>query len=105
LKLNVDAAFSLENQQRTGAAGAILQNSNGDFVASSHVASANMAEAMAMLHGISFANYMGCNMLEAESDSLETIQLCSGEDRIWNEATQLSLRIFSYKLVILGMWS
>jgi ribonuclease HI len=45
-----------------------------------------MAEAMTVLHGLRLANDKGCNNIEAESDSLEVIQLCSGEERIWNEA-------------------
>jgi hypothetical protein len=30
------------------------------------------------------ANYIGCNVLEVGSYSLKTMQLYSGEDRIWN---------------------
>jgi hypothetical protein len=75
LKLNVDATFSEEN--KNGASGAVLRNSQGVFVAASnkfipHVASVHMAEALAGLHGLMFANSLGCNVIviEAESDSL-----------------------------------
>jgi hypothetical protein len=34
-----------------------------------------------------FARSLGYHAIEAESDSLEVIQLCSREERIWNEAT------------------
>jgi ribonuclease HI len=89
VKLNVDASFSMEEQN--GACGAILRNSRGEFIAAQtktipHAISATMAEAMAMLHGLTFANSLGYNHVEAESDSLEVIQLCSGAERIWNEA-------------------
>jgi ribonuclease HI len=98
LKLNVDAAFSEEN--KNGASGAVLRNSQGAFVAASnnfipHVASVHMAEALAVLHGLMFANSLGCNVIEAESDSLEVIQLCSGQDRIWNESTAIYADILS----------
>ena len=46
-----------------------------------------MAESLAMLHGLQLANNLGYNRIQAESDNLEVIQLCSGEERFWNEAT------------------
>jgi hypothetical protein len=46
-----------------------------------------MAEAFAMLHGLFLANNVGCHVLKAESDSLEVVKLCSGDERIWNDAT------------------
>jgi ribonuclease HI len=81
--------FSVEEQK--GACGAILRNSRGEFIAAQtktipHAISATMAEAIAMLHGLTFANSLGCNHVEVEPDSLEVIQLCSGAKRIWNEA-------------------
>jgi hypothetical protein len=85
--INIDAAFDVES--KSGASGAIMRNSQGNFIAASsvfipYVASATMTEAMAMLHGLNFANSLGYSEVEAESDSLEVVQLCSGEDRIWN---------------------
>jgi hypothetical protein len=67
IKLNVDAAFNLENG--TGASGVILRNNQGGFIAVEstfiqHIASANMAEAMAMLHGLSLANRLGYTKIE-----------------------------------------
>jgi ribonuclease HI len=90
LKLNVDAAFSASDHM--GAAGMILRDGQGGFVAAKtrhlpQVSSVAMAEALAMSHGLSFARSLGYHAIEAESDSLEVIQLCSGEERIWNEAT------------------
>jgi ribonuclease HI len=98
LKLNVDAAFVVEDQ--AGASGAVLRNNQGVFVAASssfipHVSSATMAEALAMLHGLLFAHSLGYHDIVAESDSLEVINLCSGEDRIWNEATAVYADILS----------
>jgi ribonuclease HI len=103
LKLNVDASFSAESH--SGATGAIIRDGRGDFIAASstflpHVGSAQMAEAIAMLQGLRLANDKGCNNIEAESDSLEVIQLCSGEERIWNEATAVYADILNQASMI-----
>jgi ribonuclease HI len=95
--LNVDAAFLDVNH--TGAVGAILRDSQGNCVAAaskfiSHVSSAMMAKAMAVLHGLIMVNRMGCNSVEIESDSIEVIQFCIGEERIWNDATAIYADIF-----------
>jgi ribonuclease HI len=50
-----------------------------------------MAEAIAMREGLSLAIKMGCNNVVAESNSMEVIQACTGEETWWNEAT-----IFAY---------
>jgi len=97
-KVNVDAAFVLAD--RSGATGAILKDNQGVFVAASssfipHVPSAVVAEALAMLHGLRFANDLGYSRIQAESDNLEVIQLCLGEERIWNEATAVYAEIIS----------
>jgi ribonuclease HI len=103
IKLNVDAAFSVENH--SGATGAVLRNNQGVFLGASttfipHVLSASMAEAMAMLHGLTLANSLGYTNIEAESDSLEVVNLCSGADRIWNDATAIYADIFSQAVSI-----
>jgi ribonuclease HI len=92
VKLNVDAAFSLEDQ--VGASGAIIRDSHGGFLAANsifirHVTSAAMAEALAMRNGLLLANTRGFSAVEAESDSSEVIQYCSGNERFWNEATAI----------------
>jgi hypothetical protein len=46
-----------------------------------------MAQATTMLHGLTLANSLGYSNVEAESDSLEVIQICEGMERIWNDAT------------------
>jgi hypothetical protein len=79
MKLNVDAAFSAIDHM--GASGVILRDGQGGFVAAktihlSQVSSVSMAEALALLHGLSFARSLGYHAIEAESDSLEVIQLC-----------------------------
>lgn len=102
-KLNVDAAFSLENS--SVAASAVLRNFQGNFIAASttiisHVPSATMAEVLAMLHGLMLANSLGFNDVEAESDSLEEIQLCSGVVRIWNDAITIYADILNQAGII-----
>jgi ribonuclease HI len=88
----MDAAFSAENQ--TGASGVIIRNNQGIFLAASttflpHVSLASMAEATAMLHRLTLANSLGYSDVEAESDSLEVIQLCGGMERIWIDASAI----------------
>jgi ribonuclease HI len=90
LKLNVDATFSVDDM--SGAVGAVIRDAHGNFVIASskflqNVSSPAMAEAQAMLHGLELANSIGCNALEAESDSIEVITYFSGEVEMWNEAT------------------
>jgi ribonuclease HI len=48
-----------------------------------------MAEVLAMLHGLMVANSLGFNDVDAESDSLEVIQLCSSAMWIWHDATAI----------------
>lgn len=87
VKLNVDASFHVDSNE--GSAGVVLRDYQGSFIAAStvfipHVASPAMAEARAMREGLSLANRLGCNNVLAESDSLEVIQACTGEDAWWN---------------------
>ncbi|XBH96203.1 hypothetical protein VPH35_086638 [Triticum aestivum] len=46
-------------------------------------------EAMAMRDGLFFANSLGLNQIEAESDSLQVINFCNGQERWWDEAAAL----------------
>jgi ribonuclease HI len=88
VKLNVDASFFSDS--REGATGAVLRDYKGRFIAASttylpHVASATMAEAMAMKDGLALALRKGCNSVLAESDSSETIDACNGSESWWSE--------------------
>jgi ribonuclease HI len=90
LKLNVDAPFGVDDM--SGVVGAVIRDAHGNFVIASskflqNVSSPAMVEAQAMLQGLELANSIGCNALEAESDSIEVITYCSGEVEMWNEAT------------------
>jgi hypothetical protein len=42
---------------------------------------------MATCEGLSLANRLGCNDIIAESDSLETVEACTGEERWWGESS------------------
>jgi ribonuclease HI len=89
LKLNVDAAFYEDS--RSGSFGAVIRDFQGNFVGAKcglipSVASASMAEAMAMREGLVLANSMGINRLIADSDSMKTVEACTGEERWWNES-------------------
>lgn len=66
VKLNIDAAFSLESE--TGATGAVIRDDRGSFIAASssglpHVADAPTAEARALRDGLILAGQVGCNKL------------------------------------------
>jgi ribonuclease HI len=92
LKLNVDTLFHVEDC--TGAVGAVIRDYDGRLVVAScsflsRVSSVAMAEAHAMKYGLVLAEKLGCNRIIAESDSLETIEACTGEDRWWNESAAI----------------
>jgi hypothetical protein len=91
-KFEIDAAFDMDDQ--SGASGAIIRDCHGVFVAAScrvitHMNSASMAGALAMQYGLELANSIGRGAIEVESDALEVIQYCTGEERMWNEATAI----------------
>jgi ribonuclease HI len=63
VKLNIDASFI--GDERAGGTGAVLRDYQGNFIAASckylpHVASLEMAEAIAMKEGLSLANSIKC---------------------------------------------
>jgi hypothetical protein len=70
----------------SGAAGTILQNSNGETIAGCYcplenVPSAATAKSMTLLKGL---EPLGCRNVMIESDSLELIQTCNGTTEIWS---------------------
>jgi hypothetical protein len=89
-KLNVDAAFHEDRQ--AGAAGAVLRDINGQFIAATcvflpNVSTPMLAEALAMKEGLELANRMSLSRVQAESDSTDIIDACKGDERWWNEAS------------------
>ena len=73
-----------------GATGAILRDCNGRFIAAScrfllNVSSVAMAESVAMKEGLALSNRLGCSSIVAESDSIETVDACTGRNTWWNE--------------------
>jgi ribonuclease HI len=90
LKLNVDDSFYME--LGSGSIGAIIRDYEGAFMAGScrplsHVASASMAEAIAMKEGLQLAQNISCNMIMVESDSIEIIDACTCDSRWWNASS------------------
>jgi ribonuclease HI len=88
VKLNVDASF--HSTVCAGSIGAIIRDYKGRFLAAStsfilHTTTVSMAEALAMRDGLELAIKLGCNRLQAESDSTEVIEACNGGDRWWSE--------------------
>ncbi|XP_051221615.1 uncharacterized protein [Lolium perenne] len=89
IKVNVDGSFL--HDDHTGAVGAILRDHDGLFIAAStlyipNLASAALAEAMALREGLSLAHRIGCNNVIAESDSLETVEACTGAEVWWGDS-------------------
>ena len=89
VKLNVDASF--HSDTCSGSIGAVIRDYKGSLLAAtckflSHVSSAAMAEALAMRKGLRLINSSGHNVVQAESDSLETIEACTGDESWWNES-------------------
>jgi ribonuclease HI len=88
LKVNVDASFYVDDC--AGLTGAVIRDFEGRLVATCcvmlpHVSSVAMAEAHAMKEGLALAERLGCNRIIAESNSSETIEAFTGEQRWWNE--------------------
>jgi hypothetical protein len=54
-----------------------------------HVPSASMAEAVAMREGLALANTTGSSWVLAESDSMEVIQSCVGQDNWWGGSASI----------------
>ena len=72
----------------------LFSETKGNFIAGScvyfpNVATSAMAEALAMREGLSLANMIGCNTIQAESDSMETIEACSGDEIWWNDSAAI----------------
>ena len=91
-KVNVDAAFFAD--EGLGATSAVLRDDRGNFIAAQckfipHAANVITVEAMAMRDGLEFANSLGLNQVDAESDSLQVINYCNGQTRWWDDAAAL----------------
>jgi ribonuclease HI len=54
-----------------------------------NIDSATTAEAYAMREGLKLASEMGCNNIVMESDSLETVEACTGENTWWNTSSAI----------------
>ena len=76
----------------------------GVFIAAScatipYVADAFLAEAMAMKSRLILAESLGYTSIQIESDALEVVNACSGQERMWSEATAIYADCF----IIAGM--
>lgn len=91
-KLNVDATFFAD--EGLGATSVVLGDDRGNFMLARckfipHVANVITVEAMTMRDGLEFANSLGLNQVDVESESLQIINYCNGQTRWWDEATAL----------------
>ena len=92
IKLNVDAAFYADNC--TGATAAVLRDERGNFIAAQCIyveqgLNAVTLEAASMRDGLMLANSLGFHDVEAESDSLEVINFCTGQTQWWDAAAAI----------------
>lgn len=78
MKLNIDAAFSVE--EGTGATGAVIRDDYGKFIPArscgiAHVPNAPTAEARALRDGLILASQTGCNGVVLNSDCMEVVDI------------------------------
>ena len=77
-----------------GATAAIIRDERGTFLAGycryiPFAADAVTTEAMAMRDGLGFANSLGFHGVEAETDSQEVINFCTGHNTWWDPAAAI----------------
>jgi ribonuclease HI len=89
IKLNVDASF--HDDKKAGAAGAVLRDIDGHFIAAScclipHVSTPMLAEAIALREELELPSQPNLSRAQAESDSSDVINACNGDERWWSEA-------------------
>ncbi|KAI5003235.1 hypothetical protein ZWY2020_030395 [Hordeum vulgare] len=87
IKINVDATFYPD--EGVGATTTIIRDDRGNFIGAQckfipFAADIITTEALAMRDGLVFANALGCNQVEAESDSLQLINFCNGQATWWD---------------------
>jgi ribonuclease HI len=87
VKRNVDEAFFVD--EGVGATTAVLRDEKGIFLAAQckyipFAADVITTKAMAMCDGLNFANSLGFQRVEAESDSLNVIDYCTDQSRWWD---------------------
>jgi hypothetical protein len=91
VKLNIDAAFSVENF--SGAVGAGSRDDQGIFLVGCcgtipYVADAATAEAMTLRLGPTLTGEVGCNRIEINSDCMEVVDtMLNGGNSIGSAAT------------------
>jgi hypothetical protein len=49
--------------------------------------------ALSLLSCLLFAHSLGYTEIEAESDSLEVVNICSGQEHMWNDSTAVYAKI------------
>jgi ribonuclease HI len=92
IKVNVDGSFQCD--MHAGAAGAVARDHDGRFLAAASIflpnaASAAATEALAMREGLALANRLGCHNVVMESDSIETVEACTGDEAWWGESSAI----------------
>jgi ribonuclease HI len=92
VKVNVDGSF--HSDVHAGAVGAVIHDHNGGFLAASSsfisdLSSAGAAEALAMREGLALAHRLGFNKVIMESDSVECVEACTGNEAWWGESSAI----------------
>jgi hypothetical protein len=83
---------------------------NGRFLVASslfipNIASSAVAEAIEMREGLALANRLGFNNVVMESDSLETVEVCTGDESWWGESSATFVAMHNYGRYCSLSWS
>jgi hypothetical protein len=84
---------------------AVIRDSQRKFIAGScvyiqHVDSAASAEAIAMRNGLALTEGIGCTGVQAESDAMEVVSACNGEDIWWSSSAAIYANFMASVAVI-----
>jgi hypothetical protein len=107
VKVNIlDGSFF---RRTTGPIAVIIRNSEGVFLAAYSIflpifSSGGASEALATREGLSLANRFGCSNVIMESDSMETVDACSGNEVWRGESSAIFAHCLDLATLIDNVW-
>jgi ribonuclease HI len=107
VKVNTDGSFFRDSH--SGSVAAVTRNSEGGFLAASsiflpNISSVAACEALAMREGLALANRFGCSNVIMESDSMETVDACSGNEVWRGESSAIFAHCLDLATLIDNVW-